>query len=250
MVTVTGTRKFQNCNTRHINPGESAQQVRLYGDVLRYFIHRTHCDHYSPAFLWGCQSAYISMCKHNRSGCSNTSPQPPSHITNGRTFSWETSSVLKTNDDHLESINSLHEIRQSKHSTRRFWYKNANVPVTFTVRARANLTNHGLRRCPWHAHARMGREPGTKVMYPVLALARSGADDVTLLENKQGSKALNQNHGIHCPYASLRHVLSSNWQNRSCMEGEVARASRTPLQPTISSHAFYPLKYVNWTKLS
>ena len=41
----------------------------------------------------------------------------------------------------------------------RFWYKNANVPVTITVRASAILTNHGLRhcRCPWHVHAQLGR---------------------------------------------------------------------------------------------
>ena len=30
----------------------------------------------------------------------------------------------------------------------RFWYENANIPVIITVRARAILTNHGLRRLP------------------------------------------------------------------------------------------------------
>ena len=37
-----------------------------------------------------------------------------------------------------------------------FRNKNANVPVTI-LRARAILTNHGLRRCPWHVHAWRGR---------------------------------------------------------------------------------------------
>ena len=35
--------------------------------------------------------------------------------------------------------------------------KNANVPVTKTVRARAIGTDHALRRCPCHVHARLGR---------------------------------------------------------------------------------------------
>ena len=80
-----------------------------------------------------------------------------SDITDGGTSSWKTSSVLETNGEHMEKCKFTAKSGTENIQTVRFWYKNANTLVISTLRSRAMLTNHGLRRCPWDVNGWLGR---------------------------------------------------------------------------------------------
>ena len=135
------------------------------------------------------ESAYLSICQQN-TGCSlylatiTFQHHEWWHIFLGN---------FKRAENERHSSENIDSLR--KPAVRIFQlsalYENANVPVTITLRARAILTNHGLRRCPWNVHTpreRGGSRGGTKIKYPgPNALARSGANDVAQCENKDGS---------------------------------------------------------------
>ena len=103
--TVTGSRYFKTCNTRHTNRGESVQQVRH--TATSYGIPYTAlCDRHLPAFLRG-WAGVCSTCKHKRSCCSNISPQPPSDITDGGTSPTELKTCWKRSAFIWNNINFL-----------------------------------------------------------------------------------------------------------------------------------------------
>ena len=101
--TVTETRNFQNMQHMTHKSRWIRTTGQKYGNALRYFIHRTYSVVVTTyRRFFEADSAYFSICKHNTICCWNTSLQPPSDITDGGALPWETSSVLKTNGDHLE----------------------------------------------------------------------------------------------------------------------------------------------------
>ena len=124
-------------------------------DEQRHFKQHTHSVITTYRRFFEDEPAYFSIRKQNRSCCSNISPQPRSFLPKSRIAAplpGRTSWVMKT----INSENRSQDVQPVC-----FWYKNANIQViTFTVRARAILTNHGLRLCPWdfHVQLREGRE--------------------------------------------------------------------------------------------
>ena len=129
-----------------------------YSDELRLTFHISQSSVGSP--LTGVSSQlnrglYFSICKATRVVVKYLAIT--SNVTDGGTPSWATSSVWKTL--RLSGKLSIHSKNRNQNIRRVcFWYKGANIgPATVTARARAILTNHGLRRCPWHVYARLGR---------------------------------------------------------------------------------------------
>ena len=171
--------------------------------------YRTWLGHHLPAFPRGWVGVFFNLQTQHEFTCSNTLPQPPSDITDGGTSPWETYSVSKRNGDHLPKLSIHCESRQPKHSTRPLLVQKCKCACCdITMRARAILTNHGLRHCPWHAYARLGGGTGRQdqVLSPP-RLAWSGAHDVTLNENKQinTTYSAEQNHGLQPRY------FGQNW---------------------------------------
>ena len=151
VATVTWTREFQNmrrttdkCMKANPHNGSEIRRRAMIFHTLLFVI--TTYRRFFEA-----KSAYFSVWKPN-TNCCYTSP-------------WETSRVVKTNGNHQESNQCTPKYgKQNIRTVFGFRNKNANVPVTITLRARAILTNHGLRRCPWHVHAWWGRGGrGTKI---------------------------------------------------------------------------------------
>ena len=178
--------RILKCNKPQKNPGESAaQQVRntatsyntisytALADSVR--VNTTHRRFYEG------QSAYFSICKTQQDLLL-------AHLatTTFRHHEWRHFSLGKVkrvgNERRSPGKISIHsENRQIKHSTSPLLVQKCKYPVTITVRARANLTNHGPRRCPRDVYVRLGR--GGRG-YENHVLPWSGADDVTLRENK------------------------------------------------------------------
>ena len=111
----------KTCNTVH-------KSVPVRNTAGSYGFHSSHslCDHHLPAFLWGQVGVFCNL-QTLHALLPNTSPQPPFAITAGGTSPWETASALKTNGNHLETDEFTPKSGESKHSTRRFGYWNANV---------------------------------------------------------------------------------------------------------------------------
>ena len=75
-------------------PGEFVQRVR---NTATSYVSRTELTLWSLTGVYSRLSRRIlQILKLNTSWCSNTSPQPSSDVMDGRTSSWETSSVLIT----------------------------------------------------------------------------------------------------------------------------------------------------------
>ena len=101
--------------------------------------------------FFGAESAYFSVWKPNNSCCSTLATT---------TFPSRLAALLPVENERQSSrITSIHSERwQSKHSNRvRLQVQKCKCTLTITLRARAILTNHGLRRCLWHVHAWRGR---------------------------------------------------------------------------------------------
>ena len=117
--------KFQNqtCNTRNANRWIHTTDQK-YGDELRHFIHRIHSSIVTYRRFFDAESAYFSICKHN------TSSLPPyKHLPTSRsdTSCVETSSMLKTNGNHLEKHQMHWKTDNQNIQSVRFCYKNANI---------------------------------------------------------------------------------------------------------------------------
>ena len=157
------------------------------GDGQYLLIHRTHSvyDHRLPTFFEA-ESAHFQSANTTR-----VVAQIPRH--NQLPTSWIAERLpgklraLERSGDHLEAYQFTPKTGDQDVQLVRCCYKNANVYASINMRARANLTNHGLRRCRGTFTRGLGGEGGrTKLEYPVLhALARSEPDDVKLNENTQ-----------------------------------------------------------------
>ena len=102
LVTVTGTRNFQNMQHHETQTSESAQQVR--NTATSYDISCTALTLLATfKRFFSAESAYFSIWNRNRSCCTNILPPPPFCIAKAGTSLWKMSSVLKTNGDHLQN---------------------------------------------------------------------------------------------------------------------------------------------------
>ena len=140
------TPKFQNVNTPRTNPGESAKLVRIRrrDRATTHIPHSLRRHHDRRSFE--VESTYFSICKHNRSCCSNSSPQLASDMTDGGT------SRREMNGDYLETLIRFRRAVIKTFNPSAFGAKMQNSSVTIIGRTRANSANHGLRRCPWQLY--------------------------------------------------------------------------------------------------
>ena len=151
-----GTREFQNI--QHPNSKTSTRRAQIqvnphnWSEIRRRDRATTHIQHslcrHHDRRSFEVESTYFSICKHNTSCFSNYSPQLASDMMDGGT------SPREMNGDYLETLIRFRRAVIKAFNPSVFGAKMQNSSVTINGRARANLANHGLRRCPWQLYRR------------------------------------------------------------------------------------------------